>query len=69
MKKKKPIYAIYKGDDFLFMGTKKECANYLNSKEEYITFLCSPTNLKRIEQTKKEYSNHKIALRVEDIEE
>lgn len=40
-------YAIYKGDTFLFIGTKKECAEYLNVKEKSITFYSSSTYRKR----------------------
>lgn len=40
-------YAIYKGDDFLFMGTKKECSDYLNVKESTIFYYTTPTYKKR----------------------
>lgn len=40
-------YAIYKGDDFLFMGTKKECSDYLNVKESTISYYTTSTYKKR----------------------
>lgn len=41
------IYAIYKGDNFIFEGTAKECANYLGVKEKTIHFYNTPSNKKR----------------------
>jgi hypothetical protein len=61
--KKEYIYAIYKGDVFLFIGTRKECATYLNVKPDSITFYTSPTYRKRL---KDNYDNQTIVIRVED---
>lgn len=54
-------YAIYKGDDFLFMGTKKECAEYFNVKENTILHWATPTYLKHL----KDNNNMMIAIRVD----
>lgn len=45
--KKYKIYAIYKGDKFIFEGTAKECANHLGVKEKTIYFYNTPSNKKR----------------------
>lgn len=40
-------YALYHGDDFIDLGTKKYLAKRLNVKESTITFYSSPTYKKR----------------------
>ena len=42
------VYAVYKGDKFIDIGTKKELAKRMGCKPEFIGFLASPSNLKRI---------------------
>ena len=44
----KTIYAIYKDEKFLFEGTAKECAKYMEVKEETIRFWNSPAYKRRI---------------------
>jgi len=56
------IYAIYKGDEFLFMGTRKECASYLNVNLRTITFYTSPTYKKRC----KNYGDTIVVIIVEE---
>ena len=51
------IYAIYKGDDFLFEGNIKECSKYFKVKESTVGFWHSPANKKR----NKNY-NRKVAI-------
>ncbi len=36
-------YAVYKGDIFICIGTAKECAEYMDIKEESFRFYLSPT--------------------------
>ena len=43
----KRIYALYKGDNYLTDGTKKELAEYLKVKIRTIEFYLSPTYAKR----------------------
>lgn len=45
---KENVYAIYKGDKFLDIGTKKELAKRFNVKPETIGFLASPSQLRRL---------------------
>ncbi|MBN6205571.1 hypothetical protein JYK21_03825 [Ralstonia pickettii] len=46
---KNAIYAVYKGDDFLVMGTQKECADALNVNPEFIHWMTTPTGKRRFE--------------------
>lgn len=45
--KPKIIYGLYKGDEFIDVGTAEELAKKLGVKKETIWFYASPTNLKR----------------------
>ncbi len=60
------IYAVYKGDKFIYMGTKEECAEHLGVKRDTIVFYSSPTYQKR---AKTEDNDRMIVIRVEDIED
>jgi hypothetical protein len=40
-------FSIYRGDEFLFVGTALECADYLGVKVETIYFMSTPTYRKR----------------------
>lgn len=62
-KKPKPIYAIYKGDDFLFMGTLKECADYLKVSKRTVSFYGTETYRNR---GKGEYGDRLIVIKVEE---
>lgn len=50
-------YGIYRGDKFLFVGTLKECAKFLNVQENTVRFYSYPSNLKRYKE------NHMIAVK------
>lgn len=41
------IYALYKGDNYITDGTKKELADYLGVKIRTISFYMSPTYANR----------------------
>lgn len=56
----KSIYAIYKGDEFLDLGTVEEMAKKFNVKKETITFWASPANKRRIK------NKGKVAVRIDD---
>ena len=60
---KNNYYAVYKGDKFLFLGTIKECANYLNVTEKTIIFYSTPTYRNR---SKLEYNDRLIVIKVLD---
>lgn len=46
------IYAVYKNDVMVAMGTADECAAKLNVKPETIIFMTTPTGKKRYESRK-----------------
>lgn len=45
-------YALYRGEKFLGIGTKKELAELLNVKVETISFYGTPAYKKRIKKNK-----------------
>lgn len=65
-------YAIYKGENQLFVGTIQECMKYFNVKRETVYFWASPANIKRadtgirpgIKPRKKEQGGVKVAVRL-----
>lgn len=63
MGRKKGIYALYQGDEYITDGTKQELAEYLNVKEKTISFYLSPTHKKR---GRGEKGNRKCVVRIED---
>ena len=58
-------FALYKGDRFLTLGSRKELAAYLGVRVDTITFYSSPTYKKRA----KEDGNAIVVIRIEDDEE
>jgi hypothetical protein len=64
-RQEKNEYAVYKGDEFICLGTVKECATYLGVKRSTIKYLLSPAYLKRIEK-RKESKETLIAIKVDD---
>lgn len=50
-RKKDKYYAVYQGDQFLYLGTKKECAKYFGVKESTIYFWSMPAQHKRAKNT------------------
>lgn len=60
-------YAVYKGDEFICLGTAKECAAYLGVKPESIQYLTTPTYKKRLE--KRWTRDPLIAFKIEDESE
>lgn len=47
------VFALYKGDTFIDIGTAKELAKKMNVQPKFIKYLSTPANLKRIEERKK----------------
>ena len=48
-KRKRTIYSIYKGDDFVDVGTKEELMQKYNLKSETFNFYTTKTYHKRVE--------------------
>ena len=57
-------YALYKGDDFLFQGTAKECAEFLGVKRHTVYWMTTPSYHKRVKD-----GNRLIAIKIDDIED
>lgn len=56
------IFALYKDDKFIDIGTKEYLANLLNVRKETIEFYASPTQLKRNKD------NCYVVVRIDDDE-
>lgn len=50
--KHKGDYAVYRKDELLVMGSRKECAEYLGVQEEYIHWMTTPSAIARRERRK-----------------
>ena len=47
MARARVIYAIYKGDEFIDVGTSSELSERMNIKKQTLLFLATPTSRKR----------------------
>ena len=65
-KRNKVIYALYKGDEFIDLGTKKELAIKYNIKEHTIVFYASPAYKRRIKDKLNRYVCEKIGIEGEE---
>jgi hypothetical protein len=63
MVRKKGMYAVYKGDRFLVLGTLEECAEFLGVKPKSVTVYHSVTN------SGKKHRYQLSVIRVGDVEE
>lgn len=45
--RKPKMYAIYKGDEFITLGTAYQCAEYLGITVKHVQWMTSPTCKKR----------------------
>ena len=54
-------YAVYKGDELLVIGTKKECAEFLGVGEVVIKNWATPKYV-----AEHGGKNHKVAIRLEE---
>lgn len=58
-------YALYKGDEFVTIGTIEEIANFLGIKIESVKFMTYPTHKKRSESR----TNASILVDLDEAEE
>ena len=59
---KPKFYAVYKGDEFICMGYKEECAKYLGVEKQTIHFWTTPSHKKRAAHRKNPF----LAIVVEE---
>jgi hypothetical protein len=60
-------YAVYRGDNFLCVGTIKECAKYLGVEPDTVRFYASSRYLQRV-NSRKNARNYTIVIKIEDDE-
>lgn len=59
-------YAVYRGDEFITLGTAIECAEYMGwNKPKYTQFFASPTYKERV----KPDGNGLVVIKLEEDEE
>lgn len=61
-KRARTIYAIYKGDTFIDVGTKKELVEKYNIRSETFNFYCTKTYHKRIKDKENRYIIFKVGV-------
>lgn len=59
-------YTVYKGDEFQFIGTVKECAARMGVSTETVKYYTKPAYKRKLEKRKS--SNALIVIKVEDDE-
>lgn len=55
-------FAVYKGDKLLAIGTMEEVCSKLGYHKDYISWLASPSAIRRMEESRPK--NRKIAVRL-----
>lgn len=63
-KKNEKIFALYKGEEFIDIGTAKELAKKRNVKPEFIRYLSTPANKRRIDNRKSNNKPSKVLISV-----
>ena len=68
---KEKIYALYRGDKFIDVGTAKELAKRRGVTPAYIRYLSTPSKLKRIDtrKNKDKPSTAMICVKIEEEDE
>ena len=59
------IFAVYKGDEFIVLGTAKECSDFTGLKESVIRWHATPAGQRRSE-SRQDQSRALRIIRVED---
>ena len=60
-------YAVYKGDEFICVGTAKECADHMGVSDKTIRYMSYPAYKKRMEASKGP-GDYKIVIALDDEE-
>lgn len=53
-------YAIYRDEDLIYIGTAKECAEFLGIKERSFRYLTTPRYKRRLDRAKKPRSRRYV---------
>lgn len=61
-----PEYAIYKGEEIIFIGNVREIAKEFNVKTTTVRFWNSPANKRRLSNRRGGNSQGKLAIKIED---
>jgi hypothetical protein len=61
------IYAIYKDDVFIDLGTREELAKRMNVSPRYINHLHAPSNLKKLENKSRYNGGHLLAIKIGEV--
>lgn len=64
---KEKEYAVYKGDLFICIGTKQECADFIGVDIETIRFYLTPSYKKRVKNRRG--NNHLVVISLDDEED
>lgn len=59
------VYAVYKGDDLIVVGTSKECADYMGVSPRYIHRMVTPAHHKYIKEKYKKPDRATFAIKLE----
>lgn len=60
-------YAVYRGDEFQFIGTAKECADRLGCSVNSFKFYLTPSYQRRLAE-RKNARNYIVVVRLDDDE-
>ena len=69
MSKAPVVYAVYKGDEFITVGTALECARELGVKEETIRYKSMPSYKRRIAKNSTGGAQAMVVFRLEEDDE
>lgn len=64
-----PEYALYRGDEFIDLGTADELAKKMNVHRNTIKFYATKTHRERLEKRNSNYNKCLIAIKIEEDEE
>jgi hypothetical protein len=61
-------YAVYKGDEFICLGTINECAKFLGINPKSVRHLMTPSYIRRVEK-RKNNGDFLVMFRLDDEKE
>ncbi len=63
----KAVYAIYRDDVFIDLGTRDELAQRMKVSPKYINHLHAPSNWKKYEARTRETTGHLLAIKIGEV--